>query len=344
MNIIFFSENMKKYKSANYQREFMNELKKNELTKVFFYGPGFPNFNKLDDLNTIIKKSSFKNKIILFVGHSWLSDNQNLKTNNKINNNLDFKSSEFMKVVFLNKEYVNLNEKIKFIKENKFNLGFTHHHEISKYEKLTKIKFHQIPFAFSSNLLNQQNKKKYYDICFTGVLQNQNKNSFQSDIRLKVMKVFFITLFDIPIFKRKRFKDINVYWNTIPRYKFGKIIKKIFFKSLNNDQYIEILKNSKISLNFLSPINLISPRYFESVACGARILCEESDLYKNLFKDYDLKQFKSNLSDFENSLFELLKKIKSNESINNSNTFLSKNSWKNRVQKVINLIEQNDSI
>ena len=114
----------------------------------------------------------------------------------------------------------------------------------------------------------------------------------------------------------------------------------IFFKSLNNEQYIEILKISKVSLNFLSPINLISPRYFESIACKAQVLCEESNLYKDLFKDYELRQFKANLSDFDDNLLGLLNDINSNKTIN-TNTFLSNNSWKNRVQKVINIINAN---
>ena len=341
MNIIFFSANMQNYKSANYQREFMNEL--NKKNKIFFYGPGFHNYDKYDDLDKIIKKSKFNNDLVLFVGHSWLSDDTNNIENLAINNNLSFDETHLFKVIFLNKEYVNLKHKLEYIKKNKFNVAFTHHHETSVYEKKTNTKFVQIPFAYSEEILEMKSNlvnKKFYDVCFTGILQNQNKKSFQSDIRLRIMKLFFHCLFDIPIIKKKKFKNIKIYWNTIPRFKIGKIIKKIFFKNLNNDEYIEILQLSKISINTLSPISLISPRFFESAACNCYILCEESSLYADIFNDYQLFEFKKDLSDFETKLFELINKKENANTIKDHEFFLNNHSWKNRVNKVIDSIKK----
>lgn len=97
---------MKKIKSANYQTDIFHELKK----KLFL------DFLFLDDkhyeknlLNTYNKKYD-----LIIIGHYFLSDieNHSLQEPKKIN----FKKFKAPILFFLNKEYVNLNEKIKWIK------------------------------------------------------------------------------------------------------------------------------------------------------------------------------------------------------------------------------------
>ena len=61
MEIIYLSRNMENY-SAIIQQDVMDELAR--IADVYFYGPGFPNYNINDDIYEIIAKSSFKPDII----------------------------------------------------------------------------------------------------------------------------------------------------------------------------------------------------------------------------------------------------------------------------------------
>ena len=107
----------------------------------------------------------------------------------KLNKNLSIP-----KIFILNKEYVNLNFKLNFIKENKFDLCITHHHNYKLYSKLTNTKFIFLPFAINKDIfLNKKNSSKKYDLFFSGILQNLNKNADQNDIRVKIMKKLFIS-------------------------------------------------------------------------------------------------------------------------------------------------------
>ena len=53
--------------------------------------------------------------------------------------------------MFLNKEYVNLRQKLRFIEENNVNLVFSHHHLALYLNKFYNKKFIFLPFATTFN-------------------------------------------------------------------------------------------------------------------------------------------------------------------------------------------------
>tara|TARA_B110000008_G_C16738523_1_gene471660 strand:+ start:146 stop:760 length:615 start_codon:yes stop_codon:yes gene_type:complete len=198
LKILYLSKNMRDYKSASYQHEVMSELSKQ--TKVFFYGPGFDGYNSNDSIFEVQSKIPFKVDCII-VGHSWLND----KDGDEVDPHpmLKLFSINTPKVIILNKEYTNLESKLNYIKDNHFDIAFTHHHDIKKYSQLTNVEFNFWPFAFSSEKFKSINIEKKIDIGFSGILQNQNKNANQSDIRVEIMKYFFHVIFDVPFKKKK---------------------------------------------------------------------------------------------------------------------------------------------
>ena len=61
-----------------------------------------------------------------------------------------------------------------------FNLSFSHYHNCMKFSKSTNnSEFYFIPFAFDKNKFNKidKNIEKKYDIGFSGIVQNINRNS-----------------------------------------------------------------------------------------------------------------------------------------------------------------------
>lgn len=331
---------MATYKGANYQLDFINYLQKNN--KIYFYGPGYESYSHKHTLNDVLSIFDNKPKII-FVGHSWLNDKEGDKV--EINNKIDLSQTRLLKIFFLNKEYVNLKEKLNYCKNNYFDISLSHHHNCSHFNKITNSKYYFIPFAFDKYKFKKIDKNitKKYDIGFSGILQNINRNSGQTNIRRRITKKLYYTFMDLPLIQRDR--NLNLFWNTIPKNNYSKKIAEFlkFYKYLNVDDYIKKILMSKIYINTLSPYQLISPRYFETFASGSILLCEETDLYNNIFKDeFKIFTFKNDLTDFQAKIEYILSNFNSLKTIieKNKKNAYKNHTWENRVNKITTLINK----
>ena len=328
---------MERYKSASYQNDVIKEISKQE--EVFLYGPGYDNYNICDTIDDIILKSNFDpNAVIL--GHAWLND----KDGSDIDphSSLQLNKSNIFKAVIFNKEYTNLEQKIKFVKKNKFNIGFTHHHDLNLFKK-SGTPFVFWPFAYDSKKFNYYTDNNSIDIGFSGILQNLNKNAFQSDIRIKIMNLFYHSFFDVPIIKKNKFKELNIFWNSISRSYFGRYLS-IFLnkrKYLSDDEYSDLIQNSKVFINTLSPMGLISPRFFECMGSGTLVFCEKSKLYNNIFPKDIYVSFNSDLTDFAEKITFYLNENKERKRITKkAYEFVSKNhTWEMRVSDMLEKIK-----
>ena len=343
LKIIYFSKNISKiffnqYVSSSYQQDVIDELSNN--CNLYNYGPGYRDFNIEDNIEDIIVKSNFRPDAIIF-GHNWLSDNDR-SANISLMDNLNLENLNIPKILIINKEYANLKRKLEYIKNIKFDFILSHHHEIEKYIEQTNLKFIFWPFACHKERFLADNEKKNIDLFFSGVLQNQYKHAFQSTFRLNCLRQIYYTVFDQPILKKKKFKNYNVVWNSVPRTFGGRILKKVFRERLfDYDQYAKFIKSSKTVINSPSPVGLISPRYFECMLSKSLIFCENSNLYKNIFK----KDFFIFLNEKGNDLDEKLNFYLNNMSEYNNkieeafNEVLLNHTWKNRIDKLLSLID-----
>ena len=104
-------------------------------------------------------------------------------------------------VIFLNKEYTRLEEKLNAIKNNKFDLIFTHLHDFEQYND-TLIDSVFLPLACSyeniSNMRFRKLEERKYDLFFSGILQNWEHKHTQSDLRKKIQYELFYCINDFP--------------------------------------------------------------------------------------------------------------------------------------------------
>ena len=296
LNILYLTENLFDYNSSDYQINFIKNL------KIFFnlyeYGPGYKFFDKRLNFQDIENNFSVKFDI-LFLGHSVLSDTNNFHYDSF--SNIIKSKKKLPTVMFLNKEYVNLKEKLKFIDENDIKLVFSHHH-ISKYlNKLFNKKFIFIPFA--STFENQKlNFLKKFDLNFIGILKNLNKNYNHENTREIIRNEIFFKLFNINLIKKKDFKNYNILWINHPRNKFESLMLKFTnYKRLDNFNYLNAISQSWLTLNTPSPYNIIGPRYYDALLLGSPIICPNRKFYNHYFDKNDLIQFE-NLNDFKKKL------------------------------------------
>lgn len=340
MKILYLSKNMRKYKSAMYQQEVMDELEKK--IDVVFYGPGFEGFDAEKEICSVF---NFENKEFdfLVVGHSWLEDNPEKNVDRYPGLKID--KCPIQKAVFLNKEYTNLGDKLNWIRGIGFCQGFSHHHDVEYYSEETNIPFLFLPFACDDKkFVAAEGFDKDIDFAFSGIIQNLSKNSNQSDARARVMNKIFHCVGDIPIIKRKKYANLNVFWNSIPRSKIQQTLSTRLgiYKYLSGSEYADMQLRSKVYLNTLSPANLISPRFFENMASKTLVFCEKSEHVERIFPKNCFVTFEPDLSDFEEKLIYYLNHFDAREDIvRRASQLVSENhTWEKRAQKIINTLSK----
>lgn len=327
MKILYLTPNFKNYHAAYYQYDLINSLQKK--IEVILWGPGYGDFDSSLSLENVFDKFNLTEKDILIVGHGWLSDipvNSNSKKryswnkslNEDILNNLeycgvyDFCAHKGKKICILNKEYVSLKEKLKFIKKGKFDLALSHYSNCEEFENDTDTKFIFFPCSvdnkkFQKNIKYLDHLNKKYDLCFSGLLQNpyiKSQNNDFFNLRKQIQSKLFYEIFQIPLIN-KYHNNKSIFWNAYSDNsklnKFLKILGK--YKKLTFEEYLDMFKKSKVTLNTLSPFNLIGPRYFESMISGSINFCQKSKFYSKIFREFEhYIPFKSDLSDFNEML------------------------------------------
>ena len=157
------------------------------------------------------------------------------------------------------------------------------------------------------------------------------------------MKHLFICLLDIPIKKRMKYNNLDIFWNSIARNKSAQYISRFLKKQkkIKRSAYANILKSTKIYINTLSPVGLISPRFFECMSTNALVFCEESSLYDNIFSKEVYVSFKSDLSDFDEKLNHYLSNDNErNKIVEKARAEVnSKHTWKKRITELLLFVD-----
>ena len=143
--------------------------------------------------------------------------------------------------------------------------------------------------------------------------------------------------------KKKKYRHLSIFWNSIPTNFLGQILSRIFktHKFLDIKSYSQVQKNSKIYLNCKSPLNLISPRYYENIASGCLIITEKNNELKRLIPKLSYLEFSNNLSNFDQVLnrslyvYNSLKKKRKE----NARIIKDKHSWNVRALAILKIMK-----
>ena len=334
MKIFVLGPDYDNYISASYQKDFLQELKRNS-SLYFHYSQ-----KKEININSLIEIANFTPDVILY-NHGWLHDTPNeypisytkIKGLDSIHN--------IKNVILLNKEYSRLDEKLKEIKHLKFDLIITHFHDFDRFNT-TKIRSIFIPLACPFNSINiikdkPLNERKY-DLFFSGILQNWNFRDSQSNLRLNIQSEIFHCLFDFPLIKKFKYRELKIYWKPFYKNRFKNILSNLLHgRRLSQKNYLDILSESKCILHTSSPLGIISTRLFEALGsgaiglfsddCQARVIFEEG---KHFIEFKSIKRFiatlysvkhSSHLSQFQEIAYKGRDLVK------------SQHTWRNRVER-----------
>ena len=313
-----------------YYEQFTQAIKK--ASKSFFhYGPGTSYYCSSHTMNNILEIYFQENKklpqLILF-GFGWENDtySENGYDSNIHGTNLGLSNIKIKKAFIINKEYKNLQQKLDFLKNNKFDAGFTVHHKFDEFSKIANTTFYQLPFAANREIFKDYKQEKTIDLGFSGNMFNygiyKNTNimgEYFQNIREKIFNEL----------KQEKYKNLRLWWNSNSG------------NFLYGERYAKLINRSKIWLNTPSAIQIVGTRFYEVIACNTLLFCRESNegIYNNLgFEDEKTcVMFKTDLSDFEEKLFYYLKNEEERNIIigNAYQMFLERHTWEHRANFVL---------
>lgn len=324
------------YSAASYQQDFMNAL--DSIAEVTFYGPGFPGFSEKHTLDDALSVTGVSPDLIL-VGHSWL--NEGSRSGESASDRIALRDAKAPVVVLLNKEYTQLNQKLGWIEAQRPQLVLTHHHDAAKFQKRTGVSFAFWPFAVDPTLFQPAVSKNIH-LGFSGILRNPTFPDDQSDVRLRVQRHFFHHLgpFRGPV--RKDMKDIRIWWNSFTGERPVDMIQKVLTpqKRLDQAAYARTLGSAFAWLNGPSPMDLVSPRYFECMASETLVLTPHFSALDRIIPSDHFVDFSSPTELLEKLRFYLSHPSDAQAITNHAReTVLGEHTWLHRAEQVLGLLK-----
>lgn len=210
-----------------------------------------------------------------------------------------------------------------------------------EWESFNSIPSVFLPFACSYESISKERRRKLqdrkYDLFFSGILQNWTFRELQNDLRKQIQFELFYCVFDFPLFKKLKYKELNIYWKPFYKNRIKNYLSNIIHgKRLSQKDYFNTLANSKCVLHTVSPIGIISNRIFEALGSGSIGLFSNSSNADIIFKDNtDYISFHS-IQDLVNKVYQI-KHSKNKSKFQIIADFgrmnIEKNhTWKNRIR------------
>lgn len=287
MKVLFFAKNFEKYLSGYYHDDIVKAWQ-NFSDDFWIWGPGYKGYNKNFGLSDVLANYCSKKPDLIIVGTSW--DDDISESNVNPNENISFYNSEIPVIYYLNKEYKKLEQRLEYIRQNKFSYVVTMNLHWKEYQEVLGDSFKVIHshFGYSKERFKPSEfLEREYDFAFTGGL-----HASHNDLRFLVKEEVFDREYidkksNLSIFRKPKSRRLNallrghkVYWA-----EWG--IRDWKRKSLLpfGKEYFSFLSNVRVFLSTPSADGLINTRFFELLACGTVIICPEGHNYDGLLQD-----------------------------------------------------------
>jgi hypothetical protein len=273
MKVLFLGENKENYVSGYYHRDFLAVVK--EHHDVICYGKGYPGYDPQDRLEDVFAKMEATPALIV-LGTAWEKDDHPTEFNP--HPAIRLSETDLPKVMFLNKEYKKLDQKLAYIEEGGVDLVFSSIPSIVRSASAGKAVFAHLPYAVNTDLFKDYGGPLGADFGFSG-----NLHEAHTDIRFAIRELL----------KSPEFQALKIYW---AEWGSG--------HTLYGEPYACAINQCKVFLSTPSALNIVGPRFYEVMASRRLLFCPESEEYEGLFEPgVHCLTFKPDLSDFQGKLF-----------------------------------------
>jgi len=326
MRIIYLSIDMSGYADAYYQYDFLTAMEK--VADVYKYGPGFEGYSPSDKVSDIGEKAGWGTQFdAIYLGHTWFDD---VPTGDVDPRKLVI---DVDRPVFahINKEYARLQDKVTAITGHNPVVVFSIAHDLAALVgRDLPWPVVEVPLAADPEQFAPVEKR--HDLFFSGILRNPTFPELQRDDRIVIQSELFNVLFGIRLRKKVKF---DVFWNSFTTR--NRVDRVNRYRRLEKQEYLEEMGASRMVLNALSPLNLISTRYFETMMSGAVTLCP-SVVSSSRYLKHDWNCFfYDNPRQFVETVEYLLDRPEKLESIAKTarQDALANHTWESRARQVV---------
>ena len=307
-NVLILSRNYKDYMTGLYYQDLINGFVSKH--KVFLYGPGYVDYSNSDSLEDVVLKSSehLESVDLIVVSNSW-GDENSANEIFDVHTNICLAETTIPCVYFLNKEYKKLKQKLRYIEKNKFNVIYTVQKNHDVWAKETGLIFKTMPFGVDLKRFKPLRLPKIYDFSFMGALHRNWGVTSRYEMKKILFKPSKLTSLSSKSrwlgasHLHKKYKKYNIYWA-----EWG--AKDIFNNelTLNGEEYLVFLNQSRFFFNSLSAEGIFNTRFLELMATKTLIFCPKSVENYGILKDgVNAVMFNDNFSDLEKKFESLIK-------------------------------------
>ena len=342
--LIIFTHNLNDISASSAGHSYQQVLDEfDNLATTFLYGPGYPEFLQTDSLEDVIAKAAFRPDMLVFA-HQWLIDTEGDPAVDPLPS-LSLRNVQIPKVCLFNKEYVNLENKLKYLKTNRFDLVFSHSPLAPTYSERIGIPVVFLPFGYNHRVFRPEFAmgKKPIDLLFSGILRNTNPG-VQSELRRRIMRELYHSIGDIPLLKKTALRELNIFFNGQPQSRIQGAIASILGtrRTLPINRYVRIQGQSKITLNALSPGDLVSSRHMESMAMKSLVFAEQSSIYRDIFPEGLIVTYHPDLNNFIEKLKYFLDNDRERANITDRafRHVMANHTWEHRVKTILSTLQE----
>lgn len=347
MNILYIEPDFSLQNSYGYYFNMLNAIAKKTKSRIL---PGKGYKISVDEI-----KKEFPEIDLICFGFGWM---------NVWKNGVHYvetliegiEDCDIPKAVFLNKEYGGgLGSKLGWIKEINADFAFTYHHDYKKFEKLTGVPFHFLPFAADPEVFKDHNITAEYDIGFTGGLGHTETNGWENQCKFGEFAPFAAEgqgwSHEL---RRQVIETAEAGWDDI-NFNFSN------HKHDDTMSYAKRLNTAKMWLSTTGPVDIVGTRYYELMLTNTTLLmCNRSKKMWSFDDDCNRKDRDVNVYEglFEEDVHyvafdspeELRQKVlfyKNNEAARLKivqaayENAIKNHTWDNRAEKFINVIKGN---
>jgi len=301
MNIILFTKNFGP--EGLYHWNILETF--NKLYNVHMVGPGFSHYFSGKHIKDIIRDSGMRPDIIIF-GTSQKNYECRVP---------GLAELRVPKLIFLNKEFINVRAKLEYIRTYKFSLVSTIlSKDIHKpLERACGVPFIQTPHGIDVTRFRPLDIEKKYDFGFLGALFTQRDVTD----RARVKKIVFE--------ESELAKRYKILW--------GDDINKLLFEG---EAYVEALNSCKMFLSTLSPMGIIGTRFYELSACKTMMICPRGEYDGDFVDKKTVVMFDSN-KDFVKKFLYYLENDEARNKITEQayRRALDNYTWDARIKKLM---------
>ena len=313
-DILLLQPDFSRYKGAYYQHQFTQALAR--VHRVFRYGPKLDGYDPAHTIDDVLKLCPFEPQLICF-GAGWEVEDPTIPEVDP-HPAINVAKAGVPSVLVLNKEYKKLEEKFRFVQDNRIRLVFTTHHNYNAWEGEVGVPFIHFPFAVDPELFQDYGERKRYSFGFSGSLHTQ-----WTDVRARVKDHVF---WKWPV-KRPRYWGMRLFWSEGGR--------RIFRLPINED-YARTIGRSRIWLSTPSAVELVGTRFYEIMAVKSLLMCSRSPAYEGLFEEgKHCVMFDPDLGDFDDTLFHYLRHEDERKAIVDAayDHVLREHTWERRIEQ-----------